>query len=181
MIITVEELRRYISTDEEDQALAGRLQALELLIRGYTNNNFQVRGLHCECDISGKTFISETFTPFEVGDTVQVSGSAKNNGLYTVAAVTDTTFTVNEKTYDDFDVYVVKVAYPADVKMGVVNLLKWELNNRDKVGVQSESISRHSVTYYNMDGDNSIMGYPKSLMGFLRPYMKARFGRGIGV
>ena len=181
MIITVEELRRYISTDEEDQALAGRLQALELLIRGYTNNNFQVRGLHCECDISGVTFISDTFTPFEVGDTVQVSGSAKNNGLYTVKTVTDTTFTVDEKTYDDFDVYVVKVAYPADDKMGVVNLLKWELNNRDKVGVQSESISRHSVTYYNMDGDNSIMGYPKSLMGFLQPYMKARFGRGIGV
>lgn len=181
MIISVEELRRYISTDEEDQALAGRLQALELLIRGYTNNNFQVRGLHCECDISGGTFMSDTFTPFEVGDTVQVSGSAKNNGLYTVKTVTDTTFTVDEKTYDDFDVYVVKVAYPADVKMGVVNLLKWELNNRDKVGVQSESISRHSVTYYNMDGDNSIMGYPKSLMGFLRPYMKARFGRGIGV
>jgi hypothetical protein len=181
MIITVEELRRYINTDEEEQALAGRLQALELLIRGYTNNNFQVRGLHCECDISGKTFISETFTPFEVGDTVQVSGSSKNNGLYTVEAVTDTTFTVNEKTYDDIDVYVTKVEYPADVKMGVVNLLRWELNNRDKVGVQSESISRHSVTYYNMDGDNSIMGYPKSLMGFLRPYMKARFGRGIGV
>lgn len=181
MIITVEELRRYINTDEEEQALAGRLQALELLIRGYTNNNFQVRGLHCECDISSKTFISETFTPFEVGDTVQVSGSSKNNGLYTVEAVTDTTFTVNEKTYDDIDVYVTKVEYPADVKMGVVNLLRWELNNRDKVGVQSESISRHSVTYYNMDGDNSIMGYPKSLMGFLRPYMKARFGRGIGV
>lgn len=181
MIITVEELRRYISTDEEDQALAGRLQALELLIRGYTNNNFQVRGLHCECDISGKTFMSDTFTPFEVGDTVQVSGSSKNNGLYTVNTVTDTTFTVNEKTYDDYDVYVVKIAYPADVKMGVVNLLKWELNNRDKVGVQSESISRHSVTYFDMSGDNSVMGYPKSLMGFLRPYMKARFGRGIGV
>ena len=181
MIISVEELRRYISSEEEDQALEGRLQALELLIRGYTNNNFQARGVRCECDISGGTFISETFNPFEVGDTVQVSGSARNNGLYTVRTVTDTTFTVNEKTYDDIDVYVAKVAYPADVKMGVVNLLKWELNNRDKVGVQSESISRHSVTYYNMDGDNSIMGYPKSLMGFLRPYMKARFGRGIGV
>lgn len=181
MIISVEELRRYISSEEEDQALEGRLQALELLIRGYTNNNFQARGVRCECDISSGTFISETFTPFEVGDTVQVSGSARNDGLYTVKTVTDTTFAVNEKTYDDIDVYVAKVAYPADVKMGVVNLLKWELTNRDKVGVQSESISRHSVTYYNMDGDNSIMGYPKTLMGFLRPYMKARFGRGIGV
>ncbi len=30
-------------------------------------------------------------------------------------------------------------------------------------------------TYFNMDGDNSVMGYPRSLLGFLKPYMKARF------
>lgn len=69
--------------------------------------------------------------------------------------------------------------YPMDVKMGVVNLMKWELNNREKVGVQSETISRHSVTYYNVDGDNTAMGYPQNLLGFLEPYKKARFGRGI--
>ena len=63
----------------------------------------------------------------------------------------------------------------ADIKMGVVNLMKWELNNRSKVGIQSETISRHSVTYFNMDGDNASMGYPKSLTGFLKPYVKARF------
>ena len=71
--------------------------------------------------------------------------------------------------------------YPMDVKMGVINLMKWELNNRDKVGVASESISRHSVTYFDMSGDNSTMGYPKALLGFLKPYMKARFGQGLGV
>ena len=121
MIMTVEELKRYMNTDAEDQALEAQLQALELSIHGYTNNNFK-RVLEA------------------------------NDGQY-----------------------------PMDVKMGVVNLLKWEATNRDKVGVASESISRHSVTYFNMDGDNSIMGYPRSLMGFLRPYMKARFGQGLNV
>lgn len=72
-------------------------------------------------------------------------------------------------------------AYPMDVKMGVINLMKWELNSRDKVGIASESISRHSVTYFDMTGDNSAMGYPKALTGFLRPYMKARFGQGLSV
>ena len=71
--------------------------------------------------------------------------------------------------------YVLKVEYPADIKMGVINLMKWDKENRSKVGVQSETISRHSVTYFNMDGDNSSLGYPKSLTGFLKPYMKARF------
>ena len=70
---------------------------------------------------------------------------------------------------------VTKVVYPIDVKLGVVNMIKWDINNRDKVGVQSETLSRHSVTYFNMDGDNSLMGYPKSLLGFLKPYIKARF------
>ena len=47
--------------------------------------------------------------------------------------------------------------------------------NGHKIGVQSETLSRHSVTYFNMDGDNSRMGDPISLLGFLKPYMKCRF------
>lgn len=121
MILTVEELKQHVDTAVEDQALEAMLQALELSIQGYTNNNFK-RVLE------------------------------NNNGKY-----------------------------PMDVKMGVVNLMKWELNNRDKVGVASESISRHSVTYFDMTGDNSVNGYPKALMGFLKPYMKARFGQGLSV
>ena len=87
----------------------------------------------------------------------------------------DSTFTVNEDVEDETGVLVTKVVYPMDVKMGVVNMMKWDIENRDKVGIQSETISRHSVTYFNMDGDNSTMGFPKSLLGFLKPYMKARF------
>ena len=120
MIMPVSELRQYIETDKSDQVLEAMLQALELSIQGYTNNDFK-RNL-------------------------TASGE-----------------------------------YPADIKIGVVNLMKWELERRDKVGVASESISRHSVNYFDMTGDNSILGYPKALTGFLQPYKRARFGRGIGV
>lgn len=119
MLMTVEELRRYMETDEDDQLLEVKLEALENTIQKFTNNSFRE---------------------------------------YMVDGV---------------------VVYPADVKMGAVNLMKWELNNRDKVGVSSETISRHSVTYFDLTGDNSLMGYPKSLLGFLRPYKKARFGGGL--
>lgn len=86
-------------------------------------------------------------------------------------------------TNNSFHKYMVDgvIVYPADVKMGVINLLKWELNNRAKVGIASESISRHSVTYVSMSGSDSALGYPKSLIGFLAPYMKARFGQGMNV
>ena len=96
-------------------------------------------------------------------------------------SVADDSVTVNEELADESGVVVTKVKYPQDVKMGIVNLMKWELNNREKVGVASESISRHSVEYVDQTGDNTVMGYPVALMGFLKPYRKARFGRGIRV
>ena len=181
MVMTVAELRQFIDTDIEDQALEARLQALELLVRAYTNNNFQVRAFRSVAvAMSGGSLMCNGMVPFRVGDTVQISESElMPDMLATVTAVEGNTVTVAEDLYDESGVVITKVKYPHDVKMGVVNLLKWELDNREKVGVASETISRHSVTYFNMDGDNSTMGFPKALMGFLKPYMKARFGRGI--
>lgn len=179
MILTAEELRRYMDTDEEDQALEARLSALELLIRAYTHNNFQQRSVRRMADIYGDTIIMASSQPFKVGDTVQITSSDYNDGLFTVTAADDTTITVNGLAHDEDDVMVTKIAYPMDIKMGVVNLMKWELERRDKVGVSSETISRHSVTYESMTDENSVMGYPKMLMGFLKPYMRARFGQGV--
>lgn len=175
MILTVEEFRSYIETDKSDAVLSSKLAALELLIRKYTNNNFQHRGFRTTADIRGSIFISEALQPFDVGDTIQVTESQLNSGLYTIINTTDATFEVIDALHDELDVLVTKVVYPVDVKMGVVNMLEWDLNNRSKVGIQSETISRHSVTYFSMDGDNASMGYPKSLIGFLKPYIKARF------
>lgn len=175
MILTVEEFRSYVETDKSDAVLSSKLAALELLIRKYTNNNFQHRGFRTTADIRGNVFISEAMQPFDVGDTIQVTESQLNSGLYTVINTTDATFEVIDVLHNELDVLVTKVVYPVDVKMGVVNMLEWDLNNRSKVGIQSETISRHSVTYFSMDGDNASMGYPKSLVGFLKPYIKARF------
>ena len=120
--------------------------------------------------------------PFKVGDTLQITESdLQNNALVTVQSVSNDSITVKEELYDESGVVITKVVYPADVKMGVVNMVKWELDNRDKVGVASETISRHSVTYFDMSEGNSAMGFPKAVLGFLRPYMKARFGQGLRV
>lgn len=175
MIISIEKLREFLTTDEQDSVLEAKLQALEFLIRKYTNNNFQARAYRRTADIVGGLFVCEALTPFKVGDTVQISESKLNEGLYTIKTVDDSTFTVNEDVIDEKDVLVTKVVYPIDVQMGVINMLKWDIENRKKVGIQSETISRHSVTYFNMDGTNSSIGYPVSLVGFLKPHMKARF------
>lgn len=182
MIMTVEELRKFVQTDETDECLEAKLAGIEQQIRGYTHNNFQVRGTGIVADVIAGVFMSEALIPYEAGDTIQISGSAKNDGLYTVQKVTDdTTFMVNEKTRDDIDCYITLVRYPADVKMGVANMMTWELENRTKAGIQSETISRHTVNYINLDEWNSALGYPASLVQFLKPHMRSRFGRGIGV
>lgn len=175
MIISVENVKQYIKTDVPDAVLEDKLQALELLVRNHTNNRFQKIAFRVMADIIGGTFIADSNVPFLVGDTIQVSDPSKNAGLYTVKEVSENTFTVNEPIVGELVVLCTKVEYPADIKVGVINMLKWDLENRDKVGIQSETISRHSVTYFNMDANNSSLGYPTSLVGFLKPYMKARF------
>lgn len=183
MIMTVTELKQFVTTDVPNNVLEARLQALELLIRAYTNNNFQKRAFRAVAVAvaDGNQLLVPGSTPFKAGDTLEITESELNAGLVTVSAVSNGAITVMEELYDESGVVLTKVVYPADVKQGVARMLQWQLDNGDKVGVQSETISRHSVTYFDMSGDNSTMGFPKSLLGFLKPYMKARFGQGLRV
>lgn len=174
MIVSVEKLRTYVTTNLSDEVLEEKLQALELLIRKYTNNNFQNRNIRFNCNASSKGL--ELSTPhLKAENTIEISQSQYNDGVYYITSIEDGNIALNKVLFDEEDVLITKVVYPFDIQMGVVEMIRWDINNRDKVGIQSETISRHSVTYFNMDGDNSLMGYPRSLLGFLQPYMKARF------
>lgn len=174
MIVSVERFKQFVDTEESDSVLEVKLQALESLIRKYTNNNFQVRSIRSQSAILDNRILNPP-QHLKTGDTVQISDSLLNNGVYTVSSVDKDGMTVDRELLDCQRNLITRIEYPPDIVMGVVNMLKWDLQNRDKVGIQSETISRHSVTYFNMDSDNSIMGYPKSLLGFLKPYIKARF------
>lgn len=175
MIISTDELLALPEfSGQSEQFLKDKLLALEELIRSYTNNNFQNRAVRFE----GASVFDRVYgySPFlRVGDTVQITQSRVNDGLYTVVEVTDEYTRLDSEIFAVSKNLVTKIEYPSVIKSGVIDLMKWEITNRDKVGIQQETISRHSVTYFNMDGDNSRMGYPKSLLGFLKPYMKARF------
>lgn len=179
MIMTVEELKEYIATTDSDMLLEARMSALETAIREYTHNRFHAKPLtRIRAFTRGGVFLSDSLIPFNEGDTVQVTKGDQvvDLGLYTVNEITDdTTFTVNEEIADIDDVKVTKVSYDMNIKMGIVNLMRWESANREKAGIQSETISRHSVTYADANGESYIMGYPKALTGFLKPYTKMRF------
>lgn len=186
MLMTVEELRKYITTDATDELLTARLSALELTIRRYTNNNFQSRGLRVAADIRAGVFMSESLIPFEVGDTIMVSGSdLQSDCLAVVTEANDLTFMTDGDWADDYSVLVTKVVYPIDVKLAAANIIDWQLRNqavnsgdKSQAPVASETISRHSVTYATdaTESDLSVdFGVPKKLVACLKLYKKARF------
>lgn len=175
MIISVEEAKTLIDCkDWTDARILKKLKSIEETIRAYTNNNFQNKGYRRTADIVGGLFVVEALTPFNVGDTVQISETGLNSGLYTVTSVDDCTFCVAEKVVDESDILVTKVEYPENVIDCALNLLGYEIKYRDKVGIQSETLSRHTTTYFSQDANNQVMGYPVSLLGCLKAYRKAR-------
>ncbi len=176
MIISVEKAKEFVKFDESwtDARIEMKLKAIEQTIRAYTNNNFQDRECRKTADIVGGLFVCEALTPFDIGDTVQISESKLNKGLYTIASADDATFTVNEDVKDEKDVLVTRISYPADVVDACINLLAWESEYRDKTGIKSETLSRHSVTYFDLNESNQVMGYPSPLLGCLKAYRKCR-------
>ena len=94
-----------------------------------------------------------------------------NNGVY---VINDLDGTLDKALFDDDNYKVTRVKYPPAIKRGVVKLLQYNSKMDSKVGISSESLSRHSVSYAQPSSD-SIGGYPASMMSFLKPYMKARF------
>lgn len=173
MIINVDELRKELgNVSLSDSSLERKMKAIEKAIRSYTNNNFQNRSVRFYAPSKDDKLL--VYSPYlSVGDTLQITQSI-NDGLYRITEISDC-IRCGDTLYPCDKNLVTKVEYPEDVIEGCVNLLKWDIENRDKVGVQSETISRHSVTYFNQDASNTLMGYPVALLGFLKPYIKARF------
>ena len=97
-------------------------------------------------------------------------------GLYTISEIIENTTKTTENIYDCQDNLITKIEYPADIIEGAIGLLNWELlqGGKEKSGVASETISRHSVSYVQRTGDNMISGYPVELFNFCDDYMVIR-------
>ena len=104
MLMSVEEFKTYVDTDMADVALEARLRALELLIRAHTHNNFQKRGYQARASITGAALEASAPLPFKIGDTIQITESLWNEGLFTVNSVSGATCAVKEELTDEPEV-----------------------------------------------------------------------------
>lgn len=172
MIIAVKDLKnRLEGVSDADDVVTAKLEAIEAVIRKYTNNNFQIRGIRFSGSSDGSNvYGSPRF--FSVGDTVQISQSGVNDGLYTVVHLMEDRLVLNKTLFEASYNLVTKIQYPADVIQCAIDLYDWKRKNGDKVGVKSETLSRHSVTYE--DSATLFMGYPVGILKGLSLYRKAR-------
>lgn len=173
MILSVDEVRD-LCAGMTDEAIKTQLDAIEGVIRAYTNNPFQIREARF-CAPSAGSELAGASPYIREGDTVQISQSGVNDGLYVVQGLTATATRLDRELFAVPKNLVTRIDYPAAVKATARDLLAWEVQNRGKVGIKSESLSRHTVTYYDQDASNQVMGYPVSLLGALAPYRRARF------
>lgn len=174
MIISVDTLKNVygIYKDENADLVQAKLDGLESLIRLYTNNNFQNRNIRVECP-SVDNYLIASPTYLKVGDTVQISNSKINDGLYVIEEISDNKIKLDNNIYDCESQLVTKIEYPNAVISTIVNIMKWDEQYGSKMGIQSESIGRHSVSYFAQNDNNSLGGYPLHLFNPLKQFMMA--------
>ena len=174
MIISVDTLKNVygIYKNETDVLVQSKLDGLESLIRLYTNNNFQNRNIRIECP-SIDNYLIGASPYFRVGDTVQITNSKINDGLYLITEISNNNIKLDKDIYDCENQIVTKIEYPQAVISTLVNILSWDEKNGSKMGIQSESIGRHSVSYFSQNDQNSLGGYPIHLFNPLKQFMMA--------
>lgn len=173
MIISVDQAKKLVGLKNwSDERIQMKLDAIEQVIRSYTHNNFQNRGIRADCAVIAQQ-VYGSVPGLNVGDTIQITESRFNSGLFVVEAIEGNLITVDKTLIDESHILVTKVEYPADVIDCVVELMEWNLNYGGKVGIKSETLSRHSVTYE--DSATLFMGYPVGILNGLKLHVKARF------
>lgn len=174
MLWTTEKLKEMEEfKDIPNEILKQKTSAIEAAIRGYTNNKFQNKKARFESESRDNVLFSYNDN-IKTEDTVEISESISNNGLYVVTEIKDKNTFADNQLSENIHNLVTKIEYSVDILDENLSMLKWNLDNAEKIGIASESLSRHSVTYFNMDKTNTVGGYPISTMGFCTPYMRAK-------
>lgn len=151
------------------------LISIEQVIRKYTNNNFQNRNVRFVAASSGNQ-LNGSFSYLKPGDTIQISQSQVNDGLYVVQDITEDHLAVNRELFDVKYNKITKIEYPEDVVQCAVDLFEWKKEFGSKVGIksQSETLSRHSESVTYEDSSSLYMGYPIGILKGLNHYKNVR-------
>ena len=165
----------------DDSITQDDLDALEAACRSLTNNNFQNRHIRFkEIEFVGENLIAvkDPIVGIKTGDTIEVNYSHYNDGLHVIESIDGKQITVQGTPFfvaNTGGAMLTLVQYPADVTRGIKKLIEYDKKMASKIGIKSESISRMSITYYDVNASENVDGYPASLVSFLTKYEKMRW------
>ena len=176
MIITLGDARLidYNVTQED-------LDAFEVAFRSLTNNSFQNKHIRFkDIEFVGENLIAvkDPIVGIKTGDTIEVNYSHYNDGLFVIEEIAGKQIKVQGTPFfvaNTGGSMLTLVQYPADVKAGLKKILSYNLKMADKIGIKSESISRMSTTYYDVNASETVDGYPAAMVSFLKKYEKMRW------
>lgn len=173
MLITAEEVKKIDKfKDYAIEDIERKLKKIEYAIRSHTHNKFLSKSIRFNSAIENNTILFNT--PYiKKNDTVLIKNEFCND-IFTISEVAENGLKIKEDIINSKNNLIVKVIYPFDVIEGALDVLEWDFTMRKKVGIKSETLSRHTTTYYDNDSNNTVNGYPVSVFGFLKSYIKAR-------
>jgi len=158
------------------------LDGIEHSVRELTNNNFQNKSVRYHIKVIEEPHTiktTEIIRGIRIGDNVELNYSRFNDGIYTVEEILEDGLKLAGEPllYENTgDMMVTLVSYPPDIKRGVKKLIQYDKKMSGKIGIKSETISRMSTTYYDVNAAENIEGYPASLLSFLKKYERIRWG-----
>ena len=176
MILSLNEARAI-----DDSITQEDLDALETSVRELTNNNFQnvhIRFKGIEFVGNNLIAVNDPIVGLKVGDTIEVNYSHYNDGLHVIKSIDGKQITVQGTPFfvaNTGGSMLTLVKYPADIARGIKKLIAYDKKMASKVGIKSESISRMSITYYDVNASETVDGYPAALVSFLQKYEKMRW------
>ena len=176
MIITLGDARAIDDSITQDD-----LDALETSVRELTNNKFQnvhIRFKGIEFMANNLIAVKDSIVGLKVGDTIEVNYSHYNDGLFVIEEIAGKQIKVQGTPFfvaNTGGSMLTLVQYPADIARGIKKLIAYDKKMASKVGIKSESISRMSITYYDVNASETVDGYPAALVSFLQKYEKMRW------
>ena len=176
MIITLGDARAI-----DDSITQEDLDAFEVAFRSLTNNNFQNKHIRFkDIEFVGENLIAvkDPIVGIRTGDTIEVNYSHYNDGLFVIEEIAGKQIKVQGTPFfvaNTSGSMLTLVQYPADVVRGIKKLIEYDKKMASKIGIKSESISRMSITYYDVNASENVDVYPASLVSFLTKYEKMRW------
>ncbi len=187
-IVTAADLTKYSNLSASAATIAiDLIPSIQDRVCIICNNYFTSSDLYLESEVTfnatARTIIAdgEDYDSVNLlaGEDVLISGSYRNDGVFTLSSVSGSTLTVisSQSVVDELSgasVLISLIKWPAPVKQAACQMIAYDYDVRPK---QSANLKSHSLGPFSENfttGSENPYGYPDTIMQMLTPYRMAR-------